>query len=203
MLEAINRFANNAKTYSWASYLANLVKSNCEKCQEEGTPITLCSLLILIAMSRMSHVGHPEFTNLSGPSMYNYSCFKIKAKVKGEPSPKNMFAMCLQQINSTYHKWRVPQNSLRALPSTCHIELGLDYTKLWYVDGHVVEPVELPYYPMVKQIFGELTRQSNTIMPIPTEAREIQVDLLLPLTDKEKVEQHEVELKMQSFVLEE
>ena len=120
--------------------------------------------------------------------MHNYSCLKIKAKVKGEPSPKEMFSMCLQQIKSACHKWKAPQNIHQALPPLCHIELGLDYTKLWYVDGHAAELVELPYYPMVDQIFGELTQQSNTIMPIPTEAREIQVDLLLPLTDGEKVE---------------
>ena len=71
ILEAIDRVANHTKTYSWVSYLADLVKSNCEKCQEQGTPIRFYSLLIWIAMSRMSPVSHPEFTNLSGPSMYN------------------------------------------------------------------------------------------------------------------------------------
>lgn len=39
-------------------------------------------------------------------------------------------------------------------------------------------------------------------MPIPPEARDIQVDLLLPLMDGKKVEQHEVELQMQSFISE-
>ena len=73
MHEGINRVTNHAKTYSWVSYLADLVKSNHEKCQELGTPVKFCSLLIWIAMSRMSHVGHPEFTNLLEPSMYNYS----------------------------------------------------------------------------------------------------------------------------------
>ena len=81
-------------------------------------------------MSRMSPINRLEFTNLLGPSMYNYTCFRIKTKVKGEPSPKEIFAMWLQQIKSAFHKWRVPQNIHRALPPTCHIELGLDYTKL-------------------------------------------------------------------------
>ena len=80
--------------------------------------------------------------------------------------------------------------------------MGLDYTKLWYADGQAVELVELPYYPTVEQIFGELTQQSKTITLVSPEAREIQVDLLLPLTDGEKVEQHETELQMQSFVSE-
>ena len=109
-------------------------------------------------MSRMSPIGRPKFTNLSGPSMYNYRCFKIKTKVKGEPSPKEIFAMCLQEIKLACHKWRAPQNIRRALPLTCHIELGLDYTKLWYADDQATEPVELPYYLMIEQIFGEMTR---------------------------------------------
>lgn len=194
MLEAINGVANHAKTYSWVSYLVDLVKSNCEKCQEKCTPIKFYSLLIWIAMSRMSHVGQPEFMNLSRPSMYNCTYFKIKTKVKGEPSPKEMFDMWLQHIKLACHKWRVPQNIRQALPPTCHIELGLDDTKSWYVDGQAAEPVKLPYYTTVEQIFGELTRQSKTITPIPPKAREIQVDLLLPLTYGQKIKQHEVEL---------
>ena len=82
----------------------------------------------------------------------------------------------------------------------CHIKLGLDCTKLWYVNGQAAKPTELPYYLTVDQIFGELDQQSNIITPIPTKAREIQIDLLLPLTDGEKVEQQEAKLKMQSFV---
>ena len=40
------------------------------------------------------------------------------------------------------------------------------------------------------------------VTPILSHAKEIQVDLFLPLIDGEKVEQHEAELQMQSFVLE-
>ena len=56
MLEAIEGVAYHAKTYSWANYLANLVRTNCEKCQDQGTPIRFCSLLIWIAMSKISLV---------------------------------------------------------------------------------------------------------------------------------------------------
>jgi hypothetical protein len=152
-------------------------------------------------MSRISPIGQPEFTNLFGPSMYNYTCFKSKSKIKRDPSPKEIFSMWLLQIKSSCHKWRVPQNIHRALPPTCHIELGLDHTKLWYADGQGAELVDLPYYPTIKQIFGELTQQSRTITPIPSLAKEIQFDLLFPLTDGEKVEQHEAELQMQSFAV--
>ena len=43
MLEVIEEVAYHAKTYSWADYLADLVKTNCEKCHDQGTPIIFCS----------------------------------------------------------------------------------------------------------------------------------------------------------------
>ena len=66
--------------------------------------------------------------------MYSYTCFKIKSKIKGDPNPKEIFSMWILQVKSACHKWRVPQNIHRALPLTCHIEVGLDYTKVWYAD---------------------------------------------------------------------
>ena len=34
MLEAIDGVVNHGKTYSWMTYLADLIKLNCERCQE-------------------------------------------------------------------------------------------------------------------------------------------------------------------------
>lgn len=112
MLEVIEGVASHAKMYSWANYLADLFRTNCEKFQEQGTPIRFCSLLIWIAMSKISPVGRPEFTILSTPTMYNYSCFKIRSKVLGIPSPKQIFTMWLQEVKSSCHKWRVLYNIL-------------------------------------------------------------------------------------------
>ena len=108
MLEDIEGVASHAKTYSWDNYLPDLVKTNCEKCQEQGTPIGFFSLLIWIAMTKISLVGRLEFTSLSAPTMYNYSCSKIRSKVLGIPSPKQIFTMWLQEVKSACHKWRVP-----------------------------------------------------------------------------------------------
>ena len=47
-----------------------------------------------------------------------------------------------------------------------------------------------------------MNRQSKTITAIPSLAKDIQFDLLLPLTDGEKVKQNEAELQMQSFTVE-
>ena len=110
MLEYIEGVAYHAKTYSWANYLAYLVNINCEKCQEQGTPIRFCSLLIWITMSKIPPLDRPEFTSLSVPTMYNYSCFKIREKILGIPNPKQIFKMWLQEVKSACHKWRLPQN---------------------------------------------------------------------------------------------
>ena len=104
--------------------------------------------------------------------------------------------MWLQEVKSSCHKWGVPQNIRRELPPNCHRELGLDHTKLWYVNGQATNPSDLPLYPMVEEIFNELTRQSNMLYPIPPDAKEKQIDILIPLTNGEKANQYKVELKM-------
>lgn len=128
--------------------------------------------------------------------MYNYACFKIGEKVMGTPIPKHIFTMSLQEVKSACHKWGVPQNIRRALPPTFHIELGIDHTKLWYVGGQEAESTNLPFYPMVNEIFNELAWQSNMLNPIPPEAREIYTDLLIPVTNGEKMDQYEAKLQM-------
>ena len=114
-------------------------------------------------MSKISPICQPEFTNLSAPSMYNYACFKIRTKSLAIPNPKHIFTMWLQEVKSSCHKWRVPQNIRRALPPTYHIKLGLNYTKIWYVDDQAAELTELSFHPKVDEIFGELDRQSNKL----------------------------------------
>ena len=53
---------------------------------------------------------------------------------------------------------------------------------------------------MVDEIFNELCRQSNTLYPIPAEARENHTDLLIPLTDREKADQYKVKVQMEPFI---
>lgn len=200
MLKAIKGVVAHGKTCSWDNYLVKLVKANWEKCQESGSPIRFCSLLIWISMTNISPVGWPKFTSLSTPTMYNYSCFKIRSKVLGVPSPKKILILWLQVIKSVFHKWRVPQNIRWALPPTCHIELGPDHTKLWYVDGKAADLVNLLFYLMVEELFNEYTRQSKMVHPIPAEAKAKQNDILIPLIDGDKADQYEVELQMLHFV---
>ena len=50
MLEAVNCMESTGKVYRWAQYMANILKSIYEKCQELGAMIKFPSLLIWIAM---------------------------------------------------------------------------------------------------------------------------------------------------------
>ena len=70
-----------------------------------------------------------------GPDHVQLFMFQDQIKSLGIPSPKQIFTMWLQEVKSACHKWRVPQNIRQALPLTFHIELELDHTKLWYVNG--------------------------------------------------------------------
>ena len=50
MLEAVNTLADTGKIYRWAQYVADMLKTICEKCQESTGIIRFPSLIIWIAM---------------------------------------------------------------------------------------------------------------------------------------------------------
>ena len=83
-------------------------------------------------------------------------------------------------------RWRVPQNIRRSLPKTEHIQLELDYTALWYMQGTKAKAKPLGYYPTVDEIFQELAWQSNTKLSIPARAKEMNQYIEEPLTNQEK-----------------
>ena len=104
MLEAIDNIVYHTKVYNWVAHIVELLKSNWERCQELDTPIRFLSLLIWIAMMKISLVGQPEFTILRIPSMYNYNCFKIMVKVLGVPSPREIFDRWLQNVKLVFYR---------------------------------------------------------------------------------------------------
>ena len=46
MLEAVDTIATNGKVYRWGDYVADMVKTICECCQETGGIIKFPSLII-------------------------------------------------------------------------------------------------------------------------------------------------------------
>ena len=61
----------------------------------------------------------------------------------------------------------------------------------------------LDYYPVVEDIFRELSRQMGTKVPIPAKAKETDFSIEEPLADQEKEEDYELNLYISTFVSEE
>ena len=61
MLKVVDCIEESRKVYCWAQYVADMLKSICEKCQETGAIIRFPSLLIWIAMYHLCPEGHPQF----------------------------------------------------------------------------------------------------------------------------------------------
>ena len=62
-----------------------------------------------------------------------------------------------QQLKLRTTRWWVPHNIRRNLPVKSHIQLELDHTAVWYMQGEDPKAATLDYYPTTKQIFWELT----------------------------------------------
>ena len=93
----------------------------------------------------------------------------------------------------------MPQNIRRCLPPTTHIQLELDHTIVWHKQGSIAKAKPLDYYPIVKDIFTELSRQSKTDITIPKVAKESNQVIIEPLTDQEKEEDYEFNLHISTF----
>ena len=61
MLEAVDTIATNGKIYRWAEYVAEMVKTICERCQETGGIIRFPSLILWIVMFYIFPEGDKPF----------------------------------------------------------------------------------------------------------------------------------------------
>ena len=78
----------------------------------------------------------------------------------------------------------MPQNIQRSLPKKAHIQLELDHTTVWYMQGAKTNAKILDYYLAVEDIFfRELSQQEETKVPIPAKAKETDFSIEEPLTD--------------------
>ena len=75
-----------------------------------------------------------------------------------------------------------------------HIQLELDHTSVWYMQGEDPKANALEYYPSVDQIFRELSRQAKTKILVPEAAKRVNFSIEEPLTDQEKEEEYELNL---------
>ena len=135
--------------------------------------------------------------------MWRFKPFSHTGTLKELENGKVLLENWFQQLKLQTTKWRVPQNIRWSLPKTAHIQLELDHTAVWYMQGVKEKAKTLDYYPIVEDIFWELARQSGTKLLIPAKAKDETLAIEEPLTDQEKEEYYELWLHISTFVLEE
>ena len=158
MLEAIDTIAIDGKIYRWADYVSDMVKTICERCQETGGIIKFPSLILWIVMYHICPEGSPVFHEPSRFNMYRFKPFSQKGTLHELEQGKVFLENWFQQLKVHTTRWRVPQNIQQNLPANSHIQLELDHTLVWYMQGEDPKAKALDYYPSVDQIFRELSR---------------------------------------------
>ena len=78
MLEAVDTITTNGKIYRWGDYVADMVKTICERCQETGGIIKFPSLIIWIVMYHFCLEGNPVFWVLTRFDMHRFKPFSQK-----------------------------------------------------------------------------------------------------------------------------
>ena len=72
MFKAVKFVSIKGKLFNWENYLARIVKSTSEKCQETSSMISYSSLRIWMEMYKITLVNDPSFTANSGPNMNEF-----------------------------------------------------------------------------------------------------------------------------------
>ena len=82
ILEAIDTITDTRKIYHWAHYVADMLKTICEKCQESAGIIMFPSLIIWIAMYHLCLVGDKQFQEPHKYHMWRFNPFSQSGTLK-------------------------------------------------------------------------------------------------------------------------
>ena len=88
MLEAVDTIATNGKIYRWAEYVAEMIKTICEKCQETGGIIRFPSLTLWIVMFYIFPEGDTNFQEPTKFYMWRFKPFSQKGTMTELPNEK-------------------------------------------------------------------------------------------------------------------
>ena len=75
MLEAVDTIVEIEKVYRWAQYVADMLKSICEKCQESVGIIRFPFLILWIVMYHLCPVGDKQFQEPHKFHMWRFKPF--------------------------------------------------------------------------------------------------------------------------------
>ena len=80
--------------------------------------------------------------------MWRAKPFSQKGTLKELEDGKVLLEKWLQQLKVRTTRWRVPQNIRWSLPTKSHIQLELNHTSVWYMQGTDSNAKALDYYPL-------------------------------------------------------
>ena len=200
MLEAIKNISLEGKKYNQEAHVASLIKDNYERLKEVGGSIHLSSFSIWIIMTYIFQVNELRFTGSVCPPMKRFCFFVPKGKITGSTSAHKIFNILLQVLKLRCHKCQVSQNIRQSFPLIHHIEIDLDYTKIWCIDDQAVVPVELDCVPSFHELFKYLTTQLKMAFRIPPQAQQPLEDLFISLDDAKIHDRYEASLYMQRLM---
>ena len=75
MLEVVDTIVQIGKVYRWAQYVADMLKTICEKFQELGEIIRFPSLIIWIVMYHLCPIGDKQFQEPTKFHMWRFKPF--------------------------------------------------------------------------------------------------------------------------------
>ena len=82
ILEVVDTIATDGRIYRWDEYVADMVKTICERCQEIGGIIKFPSLILWIVMYHICPEGSPIFREPSKFDMWRFKPFSQRGTLQ-------------------------------------------------------------------------------------------------------------------------
>ena len=98
MLEAVDTISTNERIYRWGDYVADMVKTICERCQEMGGIIKFPSLILWIVMYHIFPEGSPIFREPSKFDMWRFKPFSQRGTLHELERGKVLLENWFQQL---------------------------------------------------------------------------------------------------------
>lgn len=196
---AIVAIAENGTTYNWAKHVVDLLVENIKNCQDNGASIRFSSLLIWLAMTDVTPVGEAEFTATGHAFMFNFRALSWKNPKSLIDRAKIFFEQWFQNLKLKCGRWRVAQNIRRSLPGSAHVDLQLDHTRVWSKIDGTQDASDLDYVPSTKDIYADLSWQTDHPMQPLMAALSSYDQVSTPLTEAEREEERELTMHIEMF----
>jgi hypothetical protein len=157
-LATIFDIAEEGTIYNWSDYLASLMNASIVDCQNKSMPFRFASLLIMIAMEKITPVELPVAETSKNPAAWKYASFTVQWQEKWKIDAQPMFLKWLAEVERACQQPRVSQSLRDNMGSRVKICLFPDSTRL-IVEGATSAPRDLGFVVSDSEGLAELDRQ--------------------------------------------